>query len=123
MKEAMVQASMILPPHDTRDADKLSILIAGMIADGWVGRPVLVIDGVNDLHRALTGSHRVAAAQAADIAVPVLMIAQDELTEEIVEELDYANDDYDVERVLREYGLVNAADLMAAEIAANDAEL
>lgn len=46
------------PFHGVQDQDKLESLVASMAANGWVGDPI-VVDGED----ALTGSHRLAAAE------------------------------------------------------------
>jgi hypothetical protein len=45
------------PYHGVTDREKVDTLVSSMIADGWVGAPV-VVDG----YSALTGVHRLAAA-------------------------------------------------------------
>lgn len=47
------------PYHGIRDAAKLDELVASMAANGWVGAPI-VTDGE---YEALTGSHRIVAAE------------------------------------------------------------
>ena len=56
----------IIPLHDVRDADKVAAIAADMTANGWRGLPVLVIDTGEVVH-ALTGTHRLAAAEVAGI--------------------------------------------------------
>ena len=62
----------------TNDAH-LDALVASMSREGWTGRPVLAFaGGEGDAVRALTASHRLAAAVAAGLdAVPVLVLTVD----------------------------------------------
>lgn len=63
----------IIPAHDVRDDAKLTELTASMREQGWQGAPVVISrEGFGD--QALTGSHRIAAAEAAEIDVPVVEI-------------------------------------------------
>lgn len=58
------------PPHPVTDPDKVRALADDMAEWGWQGPPLLV-DGAD----ALTGSHRLAAARAADVElVPVVTV-------------------------------------------------
>ena len=68
-------STYIEPLHEVRDADKLAELVASMEADGWTGTPVVVAGLGGGVVRALTGSHRLQAAQDAGIdEVPVVSI-------------------------------------------------
>jgi ParB-like chromosome segregation protein Spo0J len=116
-----VSANQVTPPHGVRDEAKLQTIIASMESDGWSGRPVMVFDDAEGQYKALTGSHRIAAAIAAGMPIPVAIIS-DEDCAAIIDDWEGANDDYDREQVLRDAGLVDAADLMSAEICANEAE-
>ena len=69
----------IMALHEVRDHGKLERLIDSMSRDGWVGRPVLALD-CGDHLQALTGSHRVAAAEQAGIDVDVYVIEQSAYT-------------------------------------------
>lgn len=66
------------PIHEVRDAAKLETLVTSMTAQGWVGEPLLVVDCA-DHYRALTGSHRIAAAEIAGIEPEISIIYQDDL--------------------------------------------
>jgi len=46
-----------------------------MTAEGWTGRPVIAFDDPAYGLMALTGSHRIAAARKAGIAVQVLVLS------------------------------------------------
>ncbi|MEO3856264.1 ParB/RepB/Spo0J family partition protein [Acrocarpospora sp. B8E8] len=60
------------PRHEVYDPAKRDQLAADMTANGWQGPPV-VADV--DTAQAITGSHRIPAARLADIAIPVVDIA------------------------------------------------
>lgn len=65
-------ADRIVARHEVRDQDKLAELVASMASKGWEGRPLLVSN-----YRALTGSHRLAAAEQLGIEVPVVEVPGD----------------------------------------------
>ena len=71
--------SRVYPPHEPSMADHLDALTESMRRDGWQGRPILAFcGGEGDSIRALTGSHRIAAARAAGLdAIPVLVLSLD----------------------------------------------
>lgn len=58
------------PIHQVEDQDKLAALVASMTESGWVGAPI-VVDG----EQAITGSHRLAAAQIAEIEIETVELA------------------------------------------------
>lgn len=115
-----LEARSIIEIHPPRDRAKLATLVAGMQESGWEGRPILVWDNGNGTY-ALTGSHRLAAAKKADIAVPVVYVDAD-LFSAALEESDQTFDDVigsgddRVASLLREAGDTRAADLMDLEI-------
>jgi ParB-like nuclease family protein len=57
----------IIPVHEARNTEKLAGLISSMQADGWAGRPILALRLDNGEVLALTGSHRLAAAEQVGI--------------------------------------------------------
>lgn len=66
-----------IPPHEVRDERKLARLANSMAADGWIGRPILVLK-FGPHYYALTGSHRIAAARIAGLSsIPALTIDRD----------------------------------------------
>lgn len=71
---AMINPDELLAPHGADDTDKLAELTASMRETGWQGAP-LIYARMSYGDQALTGSHRLAAAQAADIQVPAVDIA------------------------------------------------
>lgn len=66
--QTTVTPSQIRPWHEIRDETKLADLIESMQANGWLGAPIVVIDG----HIAITGSHRLAAAEFVGLDVPTV---------------------------------------------------
>ncbi len=64
-----VTADDIIPPHEVQDENLLTTLTNSMRTTGWNGAPI-VWDPTTS--QALTGSHRIAAAHAAGINVPVI---------------------------------------------------
>lgn len=74
-----IDATRISTPHEVRDSAKLAGLVESMRHEGWVGRPVLALSDPSQGLRALTGSHRIAAARVAGVAVPALVIEQEDL--------------------------------------------
>jgi hypothetical protein len=66
-----ISINKIRPFHEVRDAEKLAALAASMEERGWNGRPIVVID-CGDYYQAITGSHRLAAANEAGLdEIPV----------------------------------------------------
>jgi ParB-like chromosome segregation protein Spo0J len=65
----------IWPWNDAFDAARVARIADGMGESGWVGRPLVVVASGAGKLRALTGSHRLAAAELAGLAwVPVVAI-------------------------------------------------
>ena len=103
-----IEAESLVPPHCVIDSGKYETLVDDMTINGWIGRPILVVNGAYKI--ALSGSHRIAAAQAAGIEVPVLEIESGntcgdpdyEEENEAWEHLMEAHDDDDRLRALRE---------------------
>lgn len=62
-----------VPYHGVHDAAHLATLVASMEANGYVGTPVVVTD--EDANQALTGSHRIAAANKVGILVDTIPVA------------------------------------------------
>jgi hypothetical protein len=69
----MVDPNHLEPVNDVHK-DKVKALTAGMKKRGWVGRPLVVVDD-----QALTGSHRLHAARAAGINVPVYRVTREQI--------------------------------------------
>lgn len=70
----------IEPLHCVVDVALYGRLVESMWAEGWQGRPLLVAETEEGL-RAITGSHRLAAAQHTGTYVPcyVVRVASDQL--------------------------------------------
>ncbi len=118
-----VEARRIEPVNKV-NSKKVEKLAKSMAKDGWVGRPVLTYEGANGT-TALTGSHRIAAAKKSDIEVPIMDVDDDVLyfTDEDGNTLtDYigTGDDNALVKFLREAGDNRSADLVQAEIDANE---
>jgi hypothetical protein len=113
--------SMCEAPHDAWDEPKRDRLAADMAAHGWRGRPILVYCDGNG-YTALTGSHRIKAAEMADVDVPVMecdfakLEAHGEAEGQTINDMGF---DEDRLRYLLEAGDTRAAQLMYAEMAAN----
>lgn len=69
-----IETECIIPPHEVRDQDKYASLVESMSEGGWLGRPVLAYEDPGYGLRALTGSHRIAAANEAGIRIPCLVL-------------------------------------------------
>lgn len=123
-----LNADHIQPPHEVMDPEKFDRLVAEFEANGWNGRPLLVVqecdtDG-NDLesYTALTGSHRIAAGREAELReVPCYIISGAALLELELTTDDFSDDDLNLS-YLRDLGDADAVALMQAEIDANNAE-
>jgi len=75
----------IRPIHEPRDPQLLEALIRSMRRSGWLGRPLLVIRGDDNLYHALTGSHRLAAALSAPLRAVPAIVPSDEVARKIRE--------------------------------------
>jgi len=69
---AVLRARDIEPLHNVTDPEKLVALKNSMKKDGWVGDPVVVLDGKKP--KGVSGSHRIAAATELGMEIPVLVI-------------------------------------------------
>ena len=135
--EATTADMPVEPPHEPTSPEKVEALARSMESVGWRGRPVLVVDR-GDHYQAITGSHRIAAAEKAGIEPRIYPIEAPESSpykepseeDELWGRLLDARDDDDVLAILRELAAVSddsslgtAVDLMREEIAANDLEI
>jgi len=100
----------VVPPHEA-DGDRL---LASLSAHGWLGRPLLALVS-GDGHQALTGSHRLAAARALEMRVPLLVIEADDLDDETYEKIERRLDDDDLLEILDTAGLEEAVELLRQE--------
>jgi ParB-like chromosome segregation protein Spo0J len=124
----MVRVDRIQPLHAINDEAKLAAIASSMRASGWQGRALLVYD-CGDHYEALTGSHRFAAAELAELyEIPCLVIEESDLRlaldadDRAVDNITGATDDESREMALRDHGLIDAADLLAEEIRINWAD-
>jgi hypothetical protein len=109
---------MVHPLHEVRCMQKLDMLTEHMMTHGWVGRPVAVLH-LGHL-QALTGSHRLAAAEAAGLEmVPTVIEDATHIDMDDLEEL-WTLDDADKGPWLRAHGLDWTADLLALESDLNE---
>ncbi len=128
-----VTGRYIQPLHDAYEADKLNQLADNMREHGWSGRPILAID-CGDYLRAITGSHRIRAAELAGIEVEICEMKQpafdgaDYETGDLYDTMINGSDDDDrlaAMVALHNVGLVDdeALAIMRAEVAANDTDV
>ena len=106
--------------HAPDDADKIVRLRESMLANGWRGRPVVLYDAGNGTTGALSGVHRLCAAQGLDDVVNAVWLPSD-LTDDDWREIGMAVDDQDLLQAL-EMIAEDRAD-MSDVIAAFEAEI
>ncbi len=111
----------IEPPHEVRDEQKKDAIVKSMKINGWQGRPILVQQNYNG-NQAITGSHRIAAAQEVGLeSIPVVFLGGDELSEDDWDKWYGCSDDYDrlvwIKEHLPEH--TDAIQLMEMEIEGN----
>lgn len=118
-----INTQSIVPVHEARDQDKLASLIESMGRDGWIGRPIVVVDLGNETH-ALTGSHRLAAAASVGLdGVPVVWAEIDwdldlgtySGEDNLTDIKDHLDNPALIAEWLRRMGSTAAAEVMAAE--------
>lgn len=86
-----------IQPVNKTDALKVEKIAESMRVDGWVGRPVLVVDK-GDYLQALTGSHRIQAAELAGVEVEyveLFSVDDDEVADLVYYLVNEAFDDSD----------------------------
>lgn len=127
---AVLSPDQIKPLHDVRNQEKHAELVARLKKDGWVGRPILVEES-NGRYYAWSGTHRLAAATAAGIDVPVAFIDSDKVRTYLEENnypmdvvqsalVDATIDDDDRYKLLLEAGDYTGASMMNEELLSND---
>lgn len=100
--------------HEVRDAEKLETLTGSMREAGWTGRPLIVVE-IAEWYQAITGSHRLAAAEAAGIEeIPCVIITRVELEAAALTVNDFWDDEITL-NLLRQMGNVEAVAVMAQE--------
>lgn len=96
--------------HCVRDEEKFNSIVESMEENGWIGRPLVVVD-LGGEYKALTGSHRLAAARKAGIGkIPVACVEFGTMFE------DYGYTAYDLKDPDETYRLIEEYDAEAAEL-------
>lgn len=116
---------LVLLRNAPQSVDKIIKLRESLMMNGWVGRPVILLDN-GDFHIAFTGSHRLAAAHGLDDLIETVELSAD-LTEEEYAIIDAAHDD---DALLAAFitlseirgGMDKVVKVMRAEVEANNAE-
>lgn len=105
----------IVPVNEVTDRRKYRYLTEQFAENGWDGRPVVVIDTGNG-YTALTGSHRVAAARAAMIDVPAVVLEYSDELSDLVNAIDDEDRTREA-KLLYEAGIIHkdVYDLIARE--------
>lgn len=111
MDTSNIDPSNVMPVNPVVDEGKYEYLVASMKQNGWKGRPLLVYESGDGVYQALTGSHRIAAANAAGLeTIPVSIIDTSRFDEFDVEDLENEVEDTDRLKLLtrfRDGGLIN----------------
>ena len=104
----MIDPNGIEAPHEVRDEKKLNDLTESMAKNGWQGPPILAYyDG--DMLQAVTGSHRIAAAETSGIEIPVSIMGFENASEDDLYDFLNAYEDEDIlsaMKVLAKKGLI-----------------
>ena len=79
----IVEAQSIEPRHETDRPDHAKVM-RSVMRDGWVGRPVLVLDDEGVLS-GKTGVHRLQVARDLGIDVPIIRVGYAELDRRLTE--------------------------------------
>lgn len=106
----------IEPVNDIRNQELFDHLVSEFEDEGYTGRPVLIVENPDGGFKALTGSHRILAAQDAGIDIPAVVIPQEHF-----DDINFGDDDdgvaFGLKRMAKENpDLKDAAKLMAIEI-------
>lgn len=112
---------MVYLRNAPESADKIIRIRESLERDGWVGRPVILLEN-GDHHIAFSGSHRLAAAMGIDGVIEAVMVP--ELSAEEYDLIDGANDDDDLLAAFIEISedrddMGDVVEAMRAEVAAN----
>lgn len=112
MRTEYLEPSLITARHQVRTEKLVGQLTEDMKAEGWNGRPLLILED-DGAYIALTGSHRIAAAIAAGLEeVPTLVIETKDLTPGQQDQLSDCIFDYELLAVLQDTHLDEAINLM-----------
>ena len=119
----MVNPEKIIPVNTASEIGKVALLSASM-REGWKGSPILVYEREPNVFKAITGSHRIAAARACGIDIPVYIVSGLEMYEDnngdTIEDM---RDDEEVLRFLRGYGEAEGVEIMEIEVENNKKEI
>lgn len=111
----LIAVESITPLHEVRLPHHLRSLAADMKANGWNGRPLLVIEREEDF-LAWTGSHRIAAAKLAGLAdIPCYVLPESELIALGFDAVHGHVEDYERLEILRKVGDETAIHIMWQE--------
>lgn len=124
----IVEAQSIEPRHETNRPAHADVM-RSVMRNGWVGRPVLVLDDGGTLY-GKTGVHRLQVARDLDIDVPVVIVDYSELDRRLSESGQYSGSVEEWDRLreeqmegdLRSLGFEKAADLLFIEYESNWAD-
>lgn len=94
----MIDPYYIKPINDITDKNKYNALIYDFKNNGYNGRPILAVETSKGEYEALTGSHRILAANKAGIEIPVKVMEYKNGMEELLN----ANDDDEREKILKD---------------------
>lgn len=72
--DADLESGRVVPWNDAFDTKRTEAIADSMRSHGWVGDPLVVVNSGHGKMRALTGSHRLAAAEEVGIKVPVVTL-------------------------------------------------
>ncbi|MDD4029750.1 MAG: ParB N-terminal domain-containing protein [Caldisericia bacterium] len=105
----------IVPFHEVRDEEKLGALTQSMNENGWQGRHIVGFD-LGDEFRAITGSHRLQAADDAGIEeLEVACVEYGTMFEDYDITTDDLKDPSQIYRMLDEYDK-DAAELFSEDV-------
>ena len=103
METKLVSESQIIECHEVTNQEKFEALVEDMKNNGWNGRSLIVIDCGGE-YKALTGSHRLAAARKAGIEkIPVACVEYGTLFEDYDITIDDLKDPDENYRMIGEY--------------------
>jgi|AntRauTorcE11898_2_1112593.scaffolds.fasta_scaffold08831_2 hypothetical protein len=107
----------ITPLHAVTDTNKLATIADDMKKNGWTGNPVLIDDDESNEPKALTGSHRIAAAAIAGIDVEHYSLAETDIDLGAI--FFDCNDDDDILEVIEAGSDEEAIRIMSEEVESN----
>jgi hypothetical protein len=109
--------SLIKPINKAFMSDLLSELEESMMTNGWLGRPLLVIETSKGDYFAWTGSHRLAAAMSAGMEnIPCYVVLESLISSEEIDAQSGHVMDYDRFNAVLKTGDENAISLMRIEM-------